>query len=420
MDARGDNWQVLIDGEEYEADLETLRQWIAEGSVHPSDKVRRSGLNWIDAGRAPALRSVFLSADPPDGGYDPPRPGGFEAPDAAHHGAGDFYTPYSGSTANLETSQPLYGAAPAPAAFGCYYHPGVPPAYVCMGCGSGFCKGCRKVVNNIPICALCGSLCKPYEEVRRKARALADQSSGFGLDDLVHSLRYPFGSMVGLIAASVFYGFLQMLPHIYATAISVGLVFACMSYVINQVSMGKIDGGITPDFSDSIWDTLISPIKLGIAVTLITFGPAALLMYVLGSSAASWQGTLVGLGAGMVIGLIWAVFYYPMALLVAGFTQSFLAVVNPLVGLDTMWRMGLTYLKAYVMCLAVGACSVGLSLLVGIATNTDGTGMLALTTLLLGGILKGAVTFYYSLVTASILGFALYKSAESLDIAIQS
>jgi hypothetical protein len=420
MDARGDIWQVLINGEEYEADLDTLRQWIVEGSVRPTDKVRRTGLTWIDAGRAPALRSVFLSAEPPDLRYGSPRAGGLESPGAAHHATGDFYSPYSGSTANLDTSQPLYGAPPAPAIFGCYYHPGVVPACVCMGCGSGFCKGCRKLVNNITICAVCGSLCKPYEEIKRKAQALADQHSGFGLNDLGRSLRYPFGSIVGLIAVAVFYGFLRMLPHIYATAISVGLVFACMSYVINQVSMGKTDGGITPDFSDSIWDTLISPIKLGIAVTLITLGPAVLMTYVLGASASSWQGMLVGAGAGMAVGAIWAIFYYPMALLVAGFTQSFLAVVNPLIGLDTMWRMGLTYLKAYIMCLAVGACSVGLGFLVGIATNTENTGMISVTALLLGRILEGAVTFYFSLVTASILGFALYKSADSLDIAIRS
>ena len=47
------------------------------------------------------------------------------------------------------------------------------------------------------------------------------------------------------------------------------------------------------------------------------------------------------LGAGIfvvflfVIGLAWAVFYYPMALTVAGYTQSFWSVVNPMVGVDT-------------------------------------------------------------------------------------
>ena len=41
----------------------------------------------------------------------------------------------------------------------------------------------------------------------------------------------------------------------------------------------------------------------------------------------------------LLISLVWLVFYYPMALAVAGYTQSFLSVINPLVGLDTIRRM---------------------------------------------------------------------------------
>ena len=105
-----------------------------------------------------------------------------------------------------------------------------------------------------------------------------------------------------------------------------------------------------------------------------------------------------------------------MALLMADFTQSFLAVINPVVGLDTMWRMGVTYVKAYVMCLCVGTLWFGLNAVIGVVTQSERATMISLTARFFGGLLEGVVTFYSSLVIACILGFALYKSADALDI----
>src|SRR5207302_1965761 len=67
------------------------------------------------------------------------------------------------------------------------------------------------------------------------------------------------------------------------------------------------------------------------------------------------------MGAGILLavllflGVAWGIFYYPMALAVAGYTQSVGAVVNPMVGLDTIRRMGATYFKAFGMVVAVQA-----------------------------------------------------------------
>ena len=63
------------------------------------------------------------------------------------------------------------------------------------------------------------------------------------------------------------------------------------------------------------------------------------------------KGNLNWLEAGRVPMLRAAFFYYPMALAVAGYTQSFGSVVNPLVGLDTIRRMGSTCFKAFGMVL---------------------------------------------------------------------
>src|SRR5688500_11327244 len=59
MKAETEIWQVQTHDGLYQADLPTLKQWVAEGAVVATDRVRKGSLNWIEAGRAPMLRRVF-------------------------------------------------------------------------------------------------------------------------------------------------------------------------------------------------------------------------------------------------------------------------------------------------------------------------------------------------------------------------
>src|SRR6476660_3650170 len=86
MSAQPEVWRVSTIEGIFETDLETLKQWIAEGCVLPTDKVSKGTLNWIDAGRAPSLRAAFagdFSTPPPP---PPPEPvdseatGGWQVP----------------------------------------------------------------------------------------------------------------------------------------------------------------------------------------------------------------------------------------------------------------------------------------------------------------------------------------------------
>ncbi|HEX7958131.1 MAG TPA: hypothetical protein VF508_14380, partial [Pyrinomonadaceae bacterium] len=111
--------------------------------------------------------------------------------------------------------------------------------------------------------------------------------------------------------------------------------------------------------------------------------------------------------------LAWAVFYHPMALLVAGWTESLKSVLNPLVGLDTMRHMGGTYFKAFLMYLAVQTFALVLSFVVGLVTAPFDMPLIGnLPATFLGGV----VTFYTSLVIACLLGLALFKSSDRLGI----
>ena|GEM_PF-4825084 len=59
MSAQPDVWRVSTPEGVFETDLETLRQWIVEGCVLPTDKVTKGNLSWIEAGRVPKLKAAF-------------------------------------------------------------------------------------------------------------------------------------------------------------------------------------------------------------------------------------------------------------------------------------------------------------------------------------------------------------------------
>jgi hypothetical protein len=127
------------------------------------------------------------------------------------------------------------------------------------------------------------------------------------------------------------------------------------------------------------------------------------------------------LGAGVSISLLlllftgWGVFYYPMALTVAGYTQSFGSVVNPLVGLDTIRRMGISYFKAFGMVIVVEVISVVVGVIIGIITSPL---TLPFMGNLVGNFIDATFTFYFNLVVACILGLSLFKCADRLGIAV--
>src|SRR5687768_1770689 len=64
MSAQAETWRVSTPEGVFETDLETLKQWIIEGCVLPTDKVCKGTLSWIEAGRAPMLRSAFAGEVP--------------------------------------------------------------------------------------------------------------------------------------------------------------------------------------------------------------------------------------------------------------------------------------------------------------------------------------------------------------------
>lgn len=111
--------------------------------------------------------------------------------------------------------------------------------------------------------------------------------------------------------------------------------------------------------------------------------------------------------------LLWGLFYFPAACAVAGYTRSFLATLNPTVGLDTIKRLGFDYVKILAMCLVLIVFSAIIGGIISaalIAFDMPGVGNLP------AKFIGSLFTFYFSVVFSCVLGFAIYKASDRLKL----
>jgi hypothetical protein len=483
MSAQLEQWLVSTHEGNFETDLETLKQWIIEGAVLPTDKVSKGNLNWIEAGRVPRLRGAFNgevsgpSVTQPEQSVDQvswQTPPPVEQPHATQ---ANGHAHKTGAASNS-----------------CHNHPGVAAVYVCRMCSATFCAECPRFAgggSKVPICPLCGDMCRSYQAATRQTSRVAFQRSGFGISDFVRALGYPFQHKIALVGGAALYGFL-LLAGLRGSLLAWMLMFGCISQVISQVAWGRLHRSFMPDFSDfSMLDNVVQPFFLSIGIAIVSWGPMLVLAIVVvfgmvssgavkpnlaqTAVAASQSdaptaedlsvltdpnadpkkleeanrklngmrpGSQIGkeverskqdqsdptavvqqiapyLGGGIFLLMIflilagWGIFYYPMALTVAGYTQSFVSVINPLVGLDTIRRMRSTYFKAFAMVLLLQLVSL---IIGGVVAYITSPFALPFMGNLPANFINGGITFYFNLVIACLLGLSLYKCADRLAI----
>jgi hypothetical protein len=486
MSAQPEVWRVSTAEGIFETDLSTLKQWILEGCVLPTDKVTKGNQSWIEAGRVPKLKAAFNGDVTPV--TPPPTTNSFEA-------FVESNPEFNSQSQINSTASSIAPVEPAdtPASrqtTACHNHPEADPDYVCRVCGALFCKQCPKFVGGkVPVCPLCGDLCHEYRAVVEKAERVEFQSSGFGIQDFKRAVQYPLQHKVALFSGAVIYGLL-LLAGVRGSIVAWVLLFGCISHVISQVAWGRLNRSFMPDFSSfSLVDDLVVPVFLGLGIMIVSWGPLialvlALLFGVL--SGGAQPSPLSGanqiaesskpdfsvltdpnadpakleaenkklqqlrpgaqmareaeqskeeasdplgamrelaslLGAGASIGLLfllcfaWGLFYHPMAFAVAGYTQSVGSVLNPLVGLDTIRRMGITYFKAFAMVMAVQLVSLVIGIVISIVTSPFA---LPFVGNVVSNFINATFTFYFNLVIACILGLSLFKCADRLGITV--
>ena len=478
MSAQPEVWRVSTVEGIFETDLETLKQWINEGCVLPTDKVSKGNLSWIEAGRVPKLKNAF-------------EPGSAPAPQPANTSFEAFVesNPAYSTPGTTTWVEPATVNEPVDTNV-CQNHPEAEPEYVCRMCGAVFCKDCPKFVRDkVAVCPLCGDLCREYRAVTERIARMEFQSSGFGMEDFARAIRYPLQHKSALLTGAVIYALLLM-AGFRGAVVAWMIMFGCISHVISQVAWGRLNRSFMPDFSEfSLWDDLVLPIFLGLGIMIVSWGPVIALVFALifgvvssrggssplhvGSSdpvaesdrpnvsvltdpnadpakleaesrklqglrpdaqvareaeasrdeandpAGPFRYMIPFISASLSIALLfllligWAVFYYPMALTVAGYTQALGSVLNPLVGLDTIRRMGITYFKGFGMVVVVQLVSVIVGVIIAVITSPF---TLPFMGNLVGNFIGATFSFYFNLVIACILGLSLFKSADRLGI----
>ncbi len=113
------------------------------------------------------------------------------------------------------------------------------------------------------------------------------------------------------------------------------------------------------------------------------------------------------------IALLWGFFYFPAACAVAGYTRSFGAAVNPLVGLDTIKHLGFDYAKILSMNFLLLLISGFINMILAIVFSpfdlpTFGN--------IPANFAASFIGFYFSVVFAVLLGLALYKNSDKLKL----
>ena len=499
-------WQVEVNNQIFEANVEELCQWITEGALLPADKVRRGNLRWLEARKVPILHQFFNAKE---AGLP------FPVLQTITDASAEIDAP-------PETENPP-AAQTANASLFCANHAEEAAKYICENCSNLFCKACPTAYGaSVRICPSCGALCKLIADVQTKQQRNVQYQTavreGFGLADFGRAFAYPFKFKTSLIFGALMFMFFSLgqsaaamggmilyAAAIFSAMLANALTFGCLANTIDNFSQGKTDADFMPGFDDfELWNDVIHPFFLSIGTYLVSFAPLIVVivasMFYLASSLktpvspienapaqieqkngiidemnkradernrqigeemngnftgnpnagdeaarlekmiqenrrAELESTIgktpetvqkeneqlvkqfLGKGAFVLIfallALLWGIVYFPAACAVAGYTRSFVAVLNPLVGLDTIKRLGFNYAKILAMFFTLACFSFGITVLLE-------TVLAPFDMPRLGNMPAKAVgslfTFYFSIVFSVALGFALYKSSDRLNL----
>ena len=147
-----DFWQAEVLGQIYETNLSELGQWITEGAVMPTDKVKRGNLRWIEAGKIPLLLPFFNAKE---SGIEPPIQTNYthaENTTNENYSETRNFAPISDNlnqTENQYSNQNNFAPQSEknldlPVSDFCILHPENESRFHCETCGNAFCPQCPK------------------------------------------------------------------------------------------------------------------------------------------------------------------------------------------------------------------------------------------------------------------------------------
>jgi hypothetical protein len=420
-------WEIWINNESVKADTDTVKKWIKTGYVQPNDQIKRDKLNWLEVCRVPEFRAFFSEKT-------------FSTLEKVEKERTDILEESS------RTLKPIYQENLDKIFNVTCYHAELPPKYICTECGTAFCKDCAKLVGiaTNAICQLCGSLCHTYTQATEKARILLDQKAPFSFSDLKAALVYPGEYIFQLFFISFIYSAALMVGLFgfpFGSVIANGMLFLCTSAVIKRIMTGDLEKSPLFDLTAVLAEP-IAPAFIGLALLIVTTGPYELIQFgtVVYDSLKGQEGLVLAVVFSKyhtyfypifswptIAAILWVVCYYPVALLVAGVTENFWAVVNPIVGIHTVQKMGKMVKPVFLYYLIV--CAIGLPpaaimamwvrpFMVSIFVGAMMMPLINFIILMFVGTIVLFPVIYTNVAIAYLLGRAIFKSPKQLGVLI--
>jgi len=294
----------------------------------------------------------------------------------------------------------------------CVNHPQVESQHVCPKCQRGYCSACTQKVQTAAICLKCDALCvtvASYAQVQTKkplrARSL--------IEDIGVIVAYPLNDRLAYVMLAVCiwsFGLFSIFPEVYLL-LTKGLLAWYSFNAVSKVAIGNMHD-LMPDFRDM--SDITRTLWLSLASLVISVGPlfacgclVPSLFRVMCGYLNKTSALVVAFGAAHLVALLvpvaalWALVYTPVALTVAALSKSIASTLNPLIGIDTIGKMGSTYWQALgIYCVIVLGQSVARTALDPIP--------------LAGGFVSAFIDSWAALAIGCALGLAVFKKAAAL------
>jgi hypothetical protein len=336
----------------------------------------------------------------------------------------------------------------------CQNHPTVRAEHVCPRCAKGCCDPCTQKVQTAAICPACEGLCvaaAAYEQLQDRAK----QRERTMLDEVGAIAEYPVRDRMAFVLLALFTWFFGLFAGIFPimSLMSKGVLTWYSFNAVSKVAIGNMRD-VMPEFRDL--SDIAQAMRLSFAALVISGGPLLLCLVLIPGAEVLRRGQSTGEGPrleavlaaqpapappveeaddedvvgattdeenaatpfeadrygavsvfgplallGIVMAALWMLVYMPVALTVAALSKSILSTVNPLIGADTIKKMGGTYWQG----LAIYAAIVFAQLLLGWGLRHIPVA---------GGLVASFVDAYAALAIGCTLGMAVFKKAAVL------
>ncbi len=223
----------------------------------------------------------------------------------------------------------------------CKFHSHAFAHFVCTGCRRPLCDLCvstrTTASGHQAFCKSCGAVATPAHV------AIEAPAEKTFFSELPRAVAYPFrgnGVLILIVATIIFaaLGFISGgILGIIFTGMALGYFF---SYAQNIINSTAVDEDVPPDLPglDDVWGNLF---KL-LGVTLMSFGPALVLVFLVVAQAQS------ALGIALIPAVIFGCLYFPMAFLAVAINDDVMAC-NPLVVVPSILKAPVEYIITVIL-----------------------------------------------------------------------